>query len=183
MRPLSYTATVGKMPLKDEKDQIAAQIFYTAYTLDAVGEPAARPLIFVFNGGPGSASIWLHMGALGPTRVDMGEAGFMPPPPFKLSRQRPHLARSGRPRLHRSSRHRLLARRLTGPTTRNTGGLEADLEAVGEFIRLYLSRNKRWTSPLYLAGESYGTTRAAGLAGHLIDRGIAFNGIRPCSRP
>ena len=67
--------------------------------------------------------------------------------------------------------------RPTPPITRNIGALEADLEAVGEFIRLYLSRNKRWTSPLYLAGESYGTTRAAGLAGHLIERGIAFNGV------
>ena len=81
---LAFTATVGMMPLKDEKGVIAAQIFYTAYTLDSDADPAERPLIFVFNGGPGSASIWLHMGALGPKRVDMGEEGFMPPPPYKL---------------------------------------------------------------------------------------------------
>ena len=173
---LSYSATVGKMPLKDEKDKIVAQIFYTAYTLDADADPAARPLIFVFNGGPGSASIWLHMGALGPKRVDMGEEGFMPPPPYKLI----------------DNAHTWLDlgdlvfidpvgtgySRATDPADNEKyWGLEADLEAVGEFIRLYLSRNQRWTSPLYLAGESYGTTRAAGLAGHLIDRGIAFNGI------
>ena len=81
---LSYTATVGKLPLKDEKDKIVAQIFYTAYTLDSDSDPAKRPLIFVFNGGPGAASIWLHMGALGPKRVDMGDEGFMPPPPYRL---------------------------------------------------------------------------------------------------
>ena len=80
---LAYSATVGMMPLKDEKGVIAAQIFYTAYTLDTEAAAEERPLIFVFNGGPGSASIWLHMGALGPKRVDMGEEGSMPPP-YKL---------------------------------------------------------------------------------------------------
>ena len=80
---LAYTATVGKLPLKDERGKIAAQIFYTAYTVEA-DDSAERPLIFVFNGGPGSASIWLHMGALGPKRVDMGAEGFMPPPPYRL---------------------------------------------------------------------------------------------------
>ncbi len=173
---LAYSATVGKMPLKDEKDKIVAQIFYTAYTLASDDDPSARPLIFVFNGGPGSASIWLHMGALGPKRVDMGAEGFMPPPPYTLI----------------DNAHTWLDlgdlvfidpvgtgySRATDPADNEKyWGLEADLEAVGEFIRLYLSRNQRWTSPLYLAGESYGTTRAAGLAGHLIDRGIAFNGV------
>ena len=172
---LAYTATVGKMPLKDDNDKIVAQIFYTAYTVDGA-DSASRPLIFVFNGGPGSASIWLHMGALGPKRVDMGAEGFMPPPPYRLI----------------DNRHSWLDlgdlvfidpvgtgySRATDPADNEKyWGLGADLEAVGEFIRLYLSRNQRWTSPLYLAGESYGTTRAAGLAGHLIDRGIAFNGV------
>ncbi len=174
-RTLSYRATVGNMPLKDEGGKIVAQIFYTAYTVDH-DAPAQRPLIFVFNGGPGSASIWLHMGALGPKRVDMGAEGFMPPPPFTLI----------------DNAHTWLDlgdlvfidpvgtgySRATDPADNEKyWGLEADLEAVGEFIRLYLSRQQRWTSPLFLAGESYGTTRAAGLAGHLIDRGIAFNGI------
>ena len=173
---LAYSATVGKMPLKDEAGKITAQLFYTAYTLETDGDKAERPLIFVFNGGPGSASIWLHIGALGPKRVDMGDEGFMPAPPFRLI----------------DNRHTWLDlgdlvfidpvgtgySRATDPDdNQKYWGLEADLEAVGEFIRLYLSRNRRWTSPLYLAGESYGTTRAAGLAGHLIDRGIAFNGI------
>ena len=173
---LSYRATVGKMPLKDEKDKIVAQIFYTAYTLASDDDPSSRPLIFVFNGGPGSSSVWLHMGALGPKRVDMGDEGFMPPPPYKLV----------------DNSHTWLdlgdivlidpvgtgySRAVDPADNEKYWGLEEDLEAVGEFIRLYLSRNKRWASPLYLVGESYGTTRAAGLAGHLIDRGIAFKGI------
>ena len=173
---LAYTATVGKMPLKDEKDKIAAQIFYTAYTLDADADPADRPLIFVFNGGPGSASIWLHMGALGPKRVDMGDEGFMPPPPYKLI-DNAHTWLDLGDLVFIDPVGTGYSRAADPADNEKYWGLEEDLEAVGEFIRLYLSREKRWTSPLYLAGESYGTTRAAGLAGHLIDRGIAFNGI------
>ena len=173
---LSYLATVGKMPLKDEKNKIVAQIFYTAYALDSDGDPAARPLIFVFNGGPGSASIWLHMGALGPKRVDMGAEGFMPPPPFTLI-DNAHSWLDLGDLVFIDPVGTGYSRATDSADNEKYWGLEADLEAVGEFIRLYLSRNQRWTSPLYLAGESYGTTRAAGLAGHLIDRGIAFNGV------
>ena len=173
---LAYTATTGNMPLKDEKGAVAAQIFYTAYTLDAAADRAERPLIFVFNGGPGSASIWLHMGALGPKRVDMGHEGFMPPPPFRLLDNAYTWLDLGD--LVFIDPVGTGYSRATDPDeNKKYWGLEADLEAVGEFIRLYLSRSQRWTSPLYLAGESYGTTRAAGLAGHLIDRGIAFNGV------
>ncbi len=173
---LSYSATVGNMPLKDEKDKIAAQIFYTAYTLDSEADPATRPLIFVFNGGPGSASVWLHMGALGPKRVDMGVEGFMPPPPFKLI-DNAHTWLDLGDLVFIDPVGTGYSRAADPADNEKYWGLEADLEAVGEFIRLYLSRKQRWTSPLYLAGESYGTTRAAGLAGHLIDRGIAFNGV------
>ncbi len=173
---LAYTATVGKLPLKDEKEKIAALIFYTAYTLDAETDPAERPLIFVFNGGPGSASIWLHMGALGPKRVDMGEEGFMPPPPYKLI-DNAHTWLDLGDLVFIDPVGTGYSRAADPADNEKYWGLEEDLEAVGEFIRLYLSRSKRWASPLYLAGESYGTTRAAGLAGHLIDRGIAFNGV------
>ena len=173
---LAYKATVGKLPLKDENDKIVAQIFYTAYTVEAETDRASRPLIFVFNGGPGSASIWLHMGALGPKRVDMGEEGFMPPPPYKLIDNAYTWLDLGD--LVFIDPVGTGYSRATDPADNEKyWGLEEDLEAVGEFIRLYLSREKRWSSPLYLAGESYGTTRAAGLAGHLIDRGIAFNGV------
>ena len=175
-RTLAYSATVGNMPLKDEKDKIVAQIFYTAYSLDSEADPATRPLIFVFNGGPGSASVWLHMGALGPKRVDMGVEGFMPPPPFKQI-DNAHTWLDLGDLVFIDPVGTGYSRAADPADNEKYWGLEADLEAVGEFIRLYLSRKQRWTSPLYLAGESYGTTRAAGLAGHLIDRGIAFNGV------
>ena len=173
---LRYRATTGKMPLKDARDKIVAQMFYTAYTLDSDAAPAQRPLIFVFNGGPGAASIWLHMGALGPRRVDMGEEGFMPPPPFRLIDNAYSWLDLG-DLVFIDPVGTGFSRASDPDDNKKYWGLQADLEAVGEFIRLYLSRNQRWTSPLYLAGESYGTTRAAGLAGHLIDRGIAFNGV------
>ena len=173
---ISYSATVGKLPLKDEKGVIVAQIFYTAYTLDSDADRASRPLIFVFNGGPGAASIWLHMGALGPKRVDMGAEGFMPPPPYKLI-DNAHTWLDLADLVFIDPVGTGYSRAADPADNEKYWGLEEDLAAVGEFIRLYLSRNKRWTSPLYLAGESYGTTRAAGLAGHLIDRGIAFNGV------
>ncbi len=173
---LAYSATTGKMPLKDARDKIVAQIFYTAYTLESDAEPAERPLIFVFNGGPGAASIWLHMGALGPRRVDMGDEGFMPPPPYRLI-DNAHTWLDLGDLVFIDPVGTGFSRASDPDDNQKYWGLEADLEAVGEFIRLYLSRNRRWTSPLYLAGESYGTTRAAGLAGHLIDRGIAFNGV------
>ncbi len=173
---LSYRATTGKMPLKDEKGKIVAQIFYTAYTLENVADRAQRPLFFIFNGGPGSASIWLHMGALGPKRVDMGAEGFMPPPPYRLI-DNAHTWLDLGDLVFIDPVGTGYSRAADPADNQKYWGLEADLEAVGEFIRLYLSRNRRWTSPLYLAGESYGTTRAAGLAGHLIDRGLAFNGV------
>ncbi len=172
---LAYSATAGMLPLKDAGGEIAAQIFYTAYQVEAAAS-AARPLIFVFNGGPGSASIWLHMGALGPKRVDMGAEGFMPPPPYQLI-DNLHTWLDLGDLVFIDPVGTGYSRAADPADNKKYWGLEADLEAVGEFIRLYLSRNKRWASPLYLAGESYGTTRAAGLAGHLIDRGIAFNGI------
>lgn len=175
-KTLDYTATVGLMPLKNEKDEIEAQIFYTAYTLDNVEDAADRPLILVFNGGPGAASIWLHMGALGPKRVDMGDEGFMPPPPYRLV-DNEHTWLDLGDLVFIDPVGTGYSRAVDPENNKKYWGLEPDLTAVGEFIRLYLSRNERWTSPLYLAGESYGTTRAAGLSGHLVDRGIALNGI------
>jgi len=173
---LAYTATTGMMPLKDNKGDTKARIFFTAYTLDSVDNPAERPLIFVFNGGPGSASIWLHMGALGPKRVDMGEEGFMPAPPFRLVDNQYTWLDMG-DLVFIDPVGTGYSKANEDDKNKDYWGLESDLESVGEFIRLYLSRNERWTSPLYLAGESYGTTRASGLSGHLIDRGIALNGI------
>jgi carboxypeptidase C (cathepsin A) len=138
---------------------------------------AKRPVTFTFNGGPGAASIWLHLGALGPRRVEMGDAGALLAPPYKLV----------------DNEYSLLdvtdlvfidpvttgySRAVPGEPDKQFHGVEEDIHSVGDFIRLYATRNRRWTSPKFLAGESYGTTRAAGLSGYLQQRyGMYFNGI------
>jgi len=174
-KSLSYTATAGRLPIKRGDGKIEAEMFFVAYTLD--GQDAGkRPLTFAFNGGPGSASVWLHMGALGPKRVVMQQNGFMPAAPYRTEDNPDTL-------LDRSDLVMVDAiatgysRAANADLTHKYLGLKGDIQAFGEFIRLYLSRYERWDSPLFLLGESYGTTRAAGLAGYLADHGIAFNGI------
>lgn len=173
-KTIEYTATAARMPIRNEQGHVEAQMFYVAYTVDNKG--AKRPLTFAFNGGPGSATIWLHMGAFGPKRVRLDPNGFMPPPPFTWEDNQDTL-------LDRSDLVFVDAigtgysRAETPELGKKFWSLNGDIEAFGEFIRQYLQQNSRWTSPLYLAGESYGTTRAAGLSGYLVDHGIALNGI------
>ena len=173
---LKYTARAGVIPLKDEFDETEAEIYFTSYELDGAEERSARPLTFVFNGGPGSASIWLHMGALGPKRVVMEPEGWMPPPPFRYE-DNAHTWLDQTDLVFIDPVGTGFSRAATEELDKKFLGFKGDIESVGEFIRLYLTRYQRWTSPLFLAGESYGTTRAAGLAGHLVDKGITFNGI------
>ncbi|HEU5239342.1 MAG TPA: hypothetical protein VFU37_19585 [Pyrinomonadaceae bacterium] len=174
-RELRYTATVGMMPIKNREGETEARIFFMAYTLDGVGDRSARPLTFSFNGGPGSASVWLHLGAIGPKRVPMNADGSMPPPPYRLvDNQSTWLDQSDLVFIDPVGTG---YSRTVRPEASRFFGLNGDIESVGEFIRMYLVRYERWTSPLFLAGESYGTTRASALSGYLIDRGIAFNGI------
>lgn len=173
-KKLNYTATVGRMPFKDEKEEIEAQMFYMAYTLDGAA-PGTRPLMFSFNGGPGSPSVWLHLGALGPKRVKMEDGQFAQPPHQLVDNDYTWLEHTDlvfidpiNTGFSRAKTKEIGAKHL---------GVQGDIESVSEFIRLYISRNERWNSPLFLVGESYGTLRSAGISGHLIDRGIAFNGI------
>ena len=177
-RKLAYTARSGALALKDEFDEAEAEIFFTAYDLDLQpGECRAdRPLAFVFNGGPGSSSVWLHMGALGPKRVCMQKQGWMPPPPYRYEDNQ-HTWLDGADLVFIDPVGTGFSRAAKEELDKKFWSFQGDLESVGEFIRLYLTRYERWTSPLFLAGESYGTTRAAGLAGYLVDRGIAFSGI------
>ncbi len=175
-KTLSYTATTGMMPIKNREGEVEGRIFFMAYTLDDSGARSRRPLTFSFNGGPGSASVWLHLGAIGPRRVPMNADGTMPAPPYHLEdNQFTWLDQTDLVFIDpvgtgysRAARPELASRFF---------GLQGDIESVGEFIRMYLTRYERWTSPLFLAGESYGTTRASALSGYLIDRGVAFNGI------
>src|SRR5215469_5005038 len=174
-RELRYTATAGRLPIKDAEGKIEAAMFYVAYTVDG-GDPSTRPLTFSFNGGPGSASIWLHMGAMGPRKVVLQPQGWMPAAPYRLE-DNPNT------RLDKTDIVMVDAigtgwiRPADTAAARKFWNMRGDVEAFGECIRLYLTRNERWSSPLYLFGESYGTPRSAGIAGYLSNRGISFNGI------
>jgi len=175
-RTLAYTARAGVIPLADEFGETEAEIFFTAYELDGTDDPATRPLTFAFNGGPGSASIWLHMGALGPKRVVMEKEGWMPAPPYRYEdNEQTWLDRTDLVFIDPVGTG--FSRATKAELDKKFCGFKGDIESVGEFIRLYLTRYMRWLSPLFLAGESYGTTRADGLAGDLVDKGITFNGI------
>ncbi len=150
-------------------------MFFVAYTLD--GQDAGkRPLTFAFNGGPGSASIWLHMGALGPKRVVLQANGFMPAAPYRLE-DNPDTLLDRSDIVMVDAMSTGYSRAANAELTKKFLGVKGDVQAFGEFIRLYLSRYERWSSPLFLLGESYGTTRAAGISGYLADHGIAFNGV------
>lgn len=170
-----YIARAGVLPLKDEFDETEAEIFFTAYELSSP-QQSDRPLTFVFNGGPGSSSIWLHMGAVGPMRVCMEPEGWMPPPPYRLE---PNTSTwlDVSDLVFVDPVGTGYSRAINDTLDKKFWSFKGDIKSVGEFIRLYLTRYQRWASPLYLAGESYGTTRAAGLAGHLVETGIAFSGI------
>lgn len=174
---LNYTATAGYTTIKDEKDTLKANLFFIAYTKDGEADPAKRPILFSFNGGPGSSSVWLHMGALGPKIVQMTDEGNTLPPPYKYA---------DNPNTWLDKADIVFIDPMMTGFTRPAGranqneftGYDNDLRFVGDFIRLYLTRYSRWSSPKFIAGESYGTTRAAGLSGYLEDRyGLYVNGI------
>lgn len=183
-RKLAYTAQTGRIVLRKESvtdgkfdgHQAKAEVFLTSYTLDDA-DPGARPVTFAFNGGPGSASVWLHMGLLGPRRVISGDVDAPEPPPYRLADNAESLlAHSDLVFIDPVSTG--YSRPATGEKSQDYHGFTQDLESVGEIIRLWTSRNGRWLSPKFLAGESYGTLRAAALAEHLQDRhGLFLNGI------
>ena len=175
-RTLAYTVTAGTMPLKDEKGTVEANIFFMAYTLDNPPNATKRPLMFSFNGGPGSASVWLHLGALGPRRVRMEDDGWMPKSPYELvDNARTWLDSTDLVFIDPVGTG--FSRAATPELGKKFWSLRGDIESVGTFIRLYLTRYERWASPLFVVGESYGTTRAAGLSEWLVNHGIALNGV------
>lgn len=174
---IAYTATAGTLVLRDEDGKAKASMFFVAYTRDGVQDLAQRPITFTYNGGPGSSSVWLHMGAFGPRRVALDDEGTAPPPPYRLVDNDesllditdlvfidPVITGFSRP--------------AAGERPGQFHGLREDVESVGQLIHLYASRYGRWSSPKFLAGESYGTTRSAALVNHLQERyGMYFNGI------
>jgi len=174
-KTLHYTATAGRLPIKNGEGTTEALMFYVAYTLDGA-DASTRPVTFAYNGGPGSATIWLHMGALGPRTVVMDPQGFMPHPPFRVH-DNPYTPLDRTDLVLVDAVGTGWSRAADAAAARKYENPDGDVQAFGEFIRMYISRNERWSSPLYLFGESYGTTRSAGLSGYLQGRGIVFNGI------
>jgi carboxypeptidase C (cathepsin A) len=154
-----------------------AKVFFTAYTLDDVADPASRPLTFAFNGGPGSSSVWLHMASVAPRRAALTPEGEAPPPPYKLAdNESTWLDLTDLVFIDPVSTG--YSRPMPKEDAKQFHGLKEDIASVGDFIRMYISRNSRWLSPKIVMGESYGTTRAAGLSDYLQNRyGLYLNGI------
>ncbi len=174
---LNYTATTGYLVLRKETGESRAKMFFIAYTKDGEANPATRPVTYTFNGGPGSSSVWLHMGALGPRRILMTEKGDATTPPYRYVPNE-HTWLEWTDLVFIDPVETGYSRPAEGVDKKEFLGYEEDLQSVGDFIRLYTSRYARWNSPKYLAGESYGTTRATGLSGYLQDRyGLYLNGL------
>ncbi|MFZ0545016.1 MAG: hypothetical protein WAM60_06245 [Candidatus Promineifilaceae bacterium] len=184
-KEISYTVTTGTMILKEEAEdegksegeQAKAAVFFVAYTKDGVKDAAKRPITFSFNGGPGSSSVWMHLGMLGPRRVLLDEQGNPPQPPYQLVNNDYSLL-DMTDLVFIDPVSTGYSRAVPGEKPKEFHDFKKDIESVGEFIRLYTTRNLRWASPKFLIGESYGTTRAAGLSGYLQERhGFYLNGI------
>ncbi|HEY1985375.1 MAG TPA: peptidase S10 [Terracidiphilus sp.] len=174
-KTLHYTATAGTLLIRDEDDKPYGSIFYVAYTLDGA-EAKSRPVSFLYNGGPGSATLWLHMGSFSPVRISTDSPNATSGPPFKLVPNEYSL-------LDKSDLVFVDAP-LTGysravgkATAKDFFGVDQDLHAFDRFIIRYLSVNQRWNSPKFLIGESYGTTRSAALADMLGNDGVQLNGV------
>ena len=172
---IKYTATAGNLIIRNDKDEPVASMFYVAYTQDGT-DADRRPLTFLYNGGPGSSSIWLHMGAYGPVRVVTAEAQPTPPAPYELVPNSDSL-------LDKSDLVFIdaVGTGFSRPVGKAEGkdfwGVDEDVDAFGRFIQRYLNVNGRWNSPKFLLGESYGTTRSANLADWLQHKGVALNGV------
>ena len=175
-KTLKYAATAGTLLLKDDKtDEPTASMFYVAYTLDGA-DPAHRPVTFLYNGGPGSASIWLHMGSVGPKRVVTEDAQPTPDAPYTLV-DNEYSTLDKTDLVFVDAVGTGYSRAVGKSKDKDFWGVDQDGKAFGQFIQRYLSKNGRWNSPKYLMGESYGTTRSALVANWLGQHGVALNGV------
>ena len=184
-KTLAYTATCGTWVMREEHDKDGEHLgqkptsamFFTAYIKDGVKDPAKRPIMFCFNGGPGSASVWLHLGLIGPKRVALDRDGNAGLPPYQLI-DNDFSMLSDADLVFIDPVGTGYSRMVEGEKTKEFHEYQRDLDSVGAFIRLFVSRNERWASPKFIAGESYGTTRACGLAGLLQEKyGMYINGL------
>jgi carboxypeptidase C (cathepsin A) len=174
---LNYTATAGYLQLKDDSGKPRADLFFVAYMKEPQEDGSRRPITFLFNGGPGASSVWLHLGAVGPKRVPLDDIEKPQPPPYKaIDNEFTWLWDSDLVFIDPVGAG--FSRAAPGESPKQFYGIKEDIQAVGDFIRLYTTRAGRWTSPKFLAGESYGTLRAVGLANYLYDTyGMSVNGL------
>ncbi|HTQ27087.1 MAG TPA: hypothetical protein VMI35_03130 [Puia sp.] len=174
---INYTATAGTLQLKNEKGEPIALFGFVAYSKDGEPDPSKRPLTFAYNGGPGSSSMWLHLGALGPRRVVINDGGLTPPPPYKMEDNNFSIldvtdlvmidpVGTG------------LSHPIGKATNKDFWGVDQDIKTISLFIKQFITDQDRWNSPKYILGESYGTTRSAGIAYYLQENlGIQLNGV------
>src|SRR5215471_13649222 len=174
---IPYKATAATILLKNEKDEPTALVYYTSYVRTDTKETSQRPLSFLYNGGPGSASLWLHMGAFGPRRVVTADAAPTPPAPYQMSENANSL-------LDKSDLVFIdpvgtgFSHAVGQAHDKDFWGVDQDVSSLAQFITAYINRTNRWNSPKFLIGESYGTFRSAALANYLQNHnGMYFNGI------
>ena len=175
-RTLAYTATPGTLTIRNEEGAPTASIFYTAYTIDAARGSRPRPVTFLFNGGPGSSTMWLHMGSFGPMKVDASLPEMERPAPFRLAAN-PDTLLDQSDLVFIDAPTTGLSRTLGKAEAKDFFGVDKDIDAFSRAIQRYLTVYGRWNSPKFIIGESYGTTRAAGLASVLAEKGVQLNGI------
>lgn len=173
-KSLAYTVTPGHLTIRNEKGEPTASMFYVAYTIPSAGRP--RPVTFLFNGGPGSSSMWLHMGSFGPMKVDASVPETISGPPFRYS-SNPDTLLDITDLVFIDAPTTGLSRPLGKAEPKDFFGVDKDLDAFTRTIQRYLTKYQRWNSPKFIIGESYGTTRAAGLSDSLLNAGVQLNGI------
>jgi len=174
---IPYKATAATILLKNEKDEPTALIYYTAYTRNDVKDLSQRPLAFVYNGGPGSASLWLHMGSFGPKRVAITDAEASPPAPYKLN-DNPYCLLDKTDLVFIDPVSTGFSHAVGKAQDKDFWGVDEDVKSLAQLINAFVNRNDRWNSPKFLIGESYGTFRSAALSNYLQSTdGMYFNGI------
>ncbi|MEN0051089.1 MAG: carboxypeptidase [Bacteroidota bacterium] len=176
-KPINYTATCGTQPVWNEEGKAVAALFYTYYTKDGIDDRSNRPLIISFNGGPGSASVWMHLAYTGPMILKVDDEGY-PVQPYGV-KQNPYSVLDVADIVFVNPVNTGYSRILDKETKKETFfGVNEDIKYLAEWISNFVSRNNRWTSPKYLIGESYGTTRVSGLALELQNRQWMYlNGV------
>ena len=169
----AYTARAGTLTLTDDNDKPTANVFYTAYTLDNGG--SSRPVTFIYNGGPGSSTMWLRMGSFGPVRVQAANGKPSGPPPYRIE-DNPNSLLDKSDLVFIDMPDSGFGRIIPGKE-KQFFGVDQDVAAFGQFIQRYITKFHRWNSPKFLFGESYGTTRSAALADYLLGKGVGLNGV------